>query len=230
MFCAYIGTLSKNRDLRWIIFKKLFFAGIFLLYPLVVQAGLFAYQDAKTQLWGFKDGLGVIVIAPQFGAIYETTKEVFTPKNKKTEHLVAVLKNSTSCRISRDGTVKFESVFHDNGPDPYEEGLARFVDPKTGKVGFHDTHGNIKIKPDYDFASPFRNGIANVCNGCHGEYPQIPTYPPISVHPYSYPLKEMYMDITGGTWGMIDKRGKIIVPIIYHSFEEAQKNKVSDIK
>lgn len=205
------------------MFKKILFSWLLILYPFIAQAGLFAYHDEKTQLWGYKDAQGKIVIPPQFSQVERD--EVFSPKHKETEYLVPVEKKGTFYRITRSGNIKFESVYFDNGADYYEEGLARFIDPKTRKVGFHDRKGNIKIKAEYDFASPFQNGVANVCNGCHGEYPQMPTYAPISSSPYKHPLNQMYLDVVGGKWGMINTDGKIIVPLKYDSHEEALKHK-----
>ncbi len=197
---------------------------IIFLVPVVAEAGLVAYLDKTTELWGFKDAQGIVVIKPQFAAVYATTDEVFSPKNKETEYLVGVIKNWTTYRISKDGKIKFESVFFDNGPDYYEEGLARFIDPKTGKIGFHDRRGHVVIKPEFDFASPFKNGTSNVSIGCHAEYPQKPTFLPLSSSSFHQPRKEMFFSLVGGKWGKIDKTGKIIVPLKYNSLETLPKD------
>lgn len=84
----------------------------------------------------------------------------------------------------------------DNGADYFVEGLARTV--KGGKIGFVNTDLVEVIAPAWDFAFPFEEGLASVCNGCapkpDGKEPSV---------------------ITGGKWGYIDKAGKIVVPVLY---------------
>jgi hypothetical protein len=82
---------------------------------------------------------------------------------------------------------------YDNGADYFVEGLARIL--SKGKFGYMDPSLNVAIKPEYDFAFPFENGIAVVCNGCRakekGEHPSL----------------------AGGKWGVIDKSGAIVIPL-----------------
>ena len=74
--------------------------------------------------------------------------------------------------VDRDGKVILTPFIFDNGPDYYEEGLARFVD--NGKMGFHDKSLTIVIPARYDFAFPFKNGTARAGMDCQrqpvGEY------------------------------------------------------------
>ena len=83
----------------------------------------------------------------------------------------------------------------DNGPDPFVEGLVRTIEK--GKVGFLDRQLRRVIAPQWDFAFPFRGGIAVVCNGCRAE--------PGDEHP----------KITGGVWGYIDRKGRTVVPVTH---------------
>src|SRR5690606_38550055 len=55
--------------------------------------------------------------------------------------------------VDKSGRSILRPYFFDNGPDYFEEGLARFVE--NGKVGFHDKALNIVIPAQYDFAYPF---------------------------------------------------------------------------
>lgn len=66
----------------------------------------------------------------------------------------------------------------DNGPDYVEEGLLR------GRVGTRIGYFNAALEPafaaTFDFGWPFRDGIAEVCNGCrrgrpdaHGHVPMV---------------------------------------------------------
>ena len=88
----------------------------------------------------------------------------------------------------------------DNGPDYVVEGLARTV--KNGKVGFVNTELDQVVAPVWGFAFPFEHGVALVCTGCA----PAPAFP-----------GDEHLKMTGGKWGYIDKRGKIVVPVEYDS-------------
>jgi hypothetical protein len=67
-------------------------------------------------------------------------------------------------------------------------------------VGFVNTGLDQVVAPVWDFASPFEHGVAQVCMGC------------VSTLISS---GDEHTAMTGGKWGYIDKRGKIIVPVEY---------------
>lgn len=77
--------------------------------------------------------------------------------------------------IDRDRRPVLRPYIFDNGPDYFEEGLARFVDK--GKMGFFDEALNIVIPAKYDFAFPFRKGVARAGTDCrtfqHGEHSSV---------------------------------------------------------
>ena len=79
---------------------------------------------------------------------------------------------------------------YDNGPDYFQEGLARIK--VHGQIGFVDKALNVVIEPAWDFAFPFQGGLAVVCTGCvemqHGEHTLL----------------------EGGGWGYIDADGRIL--------------------
>lgn len=83
----------------------------------------------------------------------------------------------------------------DNGPDYFKEGLARTI--KNNKFGFINKKLDIVIKPEYDFAFPFVNGQAKVCNGC------------------SIKLVGEHKTVEGGQWGIIDKQGNVVTEVKY---------------
>lgn len=87
----------------------------------------------------------------------------------------------------------------DNGPDYFKEGLARTI--KNNKFGFINKKLTVVIKPEYDFAFPFVNGQAKVCNGCNLK--------PVGEH----------KAVEGGQWGLIDKQGNVITKIKYSKKE-----------
>ena len=84
----------------------------------------------------------------------------------------------------------------DNGPDYFEEGLARMIG-ENGKIGYVNPKLEIVIEPAFDFAYPFRNGRAIVCNGCR------------QVREGEHFVSQ------GGQWGIIDPKGRSIQPITY---------------
>ena len=94
--------------------------------------------------------------------------------------------------VNRNGKTA-QAFRFDNGADYVVEGLARSV--KNGKIGFVNTKLEQVVPPVWDFASPFEHGVARVCLGCttasDGEH----------------------ATTTGGKWGYIDKRGKVIIPV-----------------
>lgn len=66
---------------------RILILSLLVLYPTITQASLFRYQDKATELYGFKDAAGKVVIRPQFTAIYEPDDVLlFSPKNKETEY------------------------------------------------------------------------------------------------------------------------------------------------
>lgn len=187
----------------------------------------FVYQDAQTHLFGFKNTDGDIVIPAQFNqAFFDDQQGYFTPENKQEgEFLAPVVKNGHWFRITKDGKTQLETVFHDNGPDYYEEGLARFIErtPKGIKVGFYNKKGDIVIPARYDFASPFRAGYAFVANGCwyelfrpgpnaNDQIKKWSHYPPIESGPVSVGEAYYHGKLTGGQWSIIDPLGHEMIP------------------
>lgn len=186
--------------------------------------GLYRFYDAATELYGFKTENGKIIISPQYTTI-EAPDDValFTPQSGEFKALVPVQKNGHFYRMNSQGALVFESVYFDNGADYFSEGLARFL--KNGKVGFHDVEGKIVIHPLYDFASPFKGGVSNVCDGCVALYPENPVYSALSSEGRPLPKKEMYKRVVGGRWGQINIKGEVIVPLKFNSYEEVQAQK-----
>ena len=84
----------------------------------------------------------------------------------------------------------------DNGADYCVEGFARTL--QGGKVGFIDENLRVVIPPRWDFAFPFENGTAAVCNGCTFR-----------------PLGDGHHEVVGGRWGAIDARGEVVIPVIH---------------
>jgi len=106
--------------------------------------------------------------------------------------------------VSKSGKV-VRSFFFDNGADSFKEGLSRIIIKK--KIGFVNEKLETVIEPQFDFAYSFENAKSMVCNGCREE---------------KEPNGEHTM-IVGGKWGVIDKHGKIILPLEYSKNEVKKK-------
>lgn len=79
--------------------------------------------------------------------------------------LAFVVKNNRMVAIDRDEQVLFEPFPFDNGPDYANDEYYRILGDNK-KIGYADTLGNIKIKPQFGCAFPFENGRAKVSNNC----------------------------------------------------------------
>ncbi len=101
--------------------------------------------------------------------------------------LRAVADDSGWVYLDSTGVPVIRPFLFDNGPDPFSEGLARFV--KDSLFGFFDTCGTVVIEPRFTFVKPFSGGTAEACEGCRlvpeGEYTRV----------------------EGGTWFVVDRSG-----------------------
>ncbi|MEE9524160.1 MAG: WG repeat-containing protein [Thermodesulfovibrionales bacterium] len=158
------------------------FAIIILLVGLQGVAAVPFEKDGK---WGYKDIDGQVVIEPRFIIAGE-----FSP-----EGVAAVVDKKGWAYVNKSGEVVIRPHVYDNGPDYFSEGLARFSE--NGKFGFFDKTGNVVIKPAFDFAFPFREGLARVCNGC------------------KLVKNGVHTTVEGGKWGYIDTRGKLVIQLGY---------------
>ena len=96
--------------------------------------------------------------------------------------------------ISKNGRV-VRTHFYDNGADYFEEGLTRMI--SSNKFGYMNKDLKTVIIPKYDFAFPFRNGHAIVCNQCKAEY------------------TDDHRKVAGGNWGVINRNGNVVIPITF---------------
>lgn len=95
----------------------------------------------------------------------DTIRDIGFVENKQDARIVC---------IDNRGKELFNVFRYDNGPDYVRDGLFRIVG-KNGLIGFADSLGNVAIKPQFKFATPFENGKAhtamsgNVSDGkeCH---------------------------------------------------------------
>ncbi len=133
---------------------------------------------SENDRWGYRDSRGQIAIPARF-----FIAEPFSERG-----VAVVIDAEGWAYIDDAGKVLVRPFVFDNGPDPFSEGLARFV--AGGKIGFFDHAGKVVIPARYDFAMPFENGRARICRGCReveeGEHSRV----------------------VGGVWSEIDKTGQ----------------------
>lgn len=96
--------------------------------------------------------------------------------------------------VSRNGKV-IRTHYYDNGPDYFEEGRARMI--SNNKYGYINKDLEIIIIPEFDFAFPFKKGHAIVCNQCKPE------------------SAGEHRALSGGAWGVINKDGKVVIPLTF---------------
>jgi hypothetical protein len=105
-------------------------------------------------------------------------------------YAIVANKNAEFVAIDRRQNVLYNVFPFDNGPDYPSDGLFRIT--KKNKIGFADEiTGKVIIKPQFDCAFPFENGVAKVGMNCT-------TYTHHAEH-YSW---------TSKNWLYIDKKGR----------------------
>ncbi|MBS1667765.1 MAG: WG repeat-containing protein [Bacteroidetes bacterium] len=109
-------------------------------------------------------------------------------------YAIVVGKNLGFVAIDRQKNILYKVFPFDNGPDYAVDGLFRII--IKNKIGYADeATGKIIIKPQFDCAFPFDNGIAKVGMNCK-------TYTDDSEH-HTW---------TTDSWIYIDKRGRKVNP------------------
>lgn len=159
------------------------------------------FQDPDTALWGYKDERGQVAIPCQYEHACPFSEYGIANVVMHLKRTVDQNEYEPFCfRLDTKGCIVEQAFFIDNGCDYYEEGLARYV--QNNKIGFSNERGQHVIKAAFDMAFPFTNGVAVVSNGCKVVYKKFQGNP-----------SESYPVYVGGKWGVIDKKGNIIVPI-----------------
>lgn len=161
---------------------------IFLSTPINAQERLIPFEQGEK--WGYKNARGKVAIPPHFSIAND-----FSP-----EGIAAVVDEQGWAYIDAQGNILIRPFIVDNGPDYFQEGLARFVE--FGKFGFFNQKGQVVIQPHFDFAAPFSEGLAAYCMGCQMK------------------AEGEYSLVEGGKWGYMDQKGKTAIE---PRFEAAKK-------
>lgn len=118
---------------------------------------LISFNDTLTDQYGYKNSNGGIVIPP--GKYQKCFTDTF-----KT-YAIVVKPNGGFIAIDRKENVLYGIFPYDNGPDYPSEGLFRIL--VNNKIGYADSiTGKVVIKPQFDCAWPFENGVAKVSTNC----------------------------------------------------------------
>ena len=131
---------------------------------------LLAYDDEDCRCFGYKNRKGEIVIPAKYFFADDTLRTTAFVCDDKGWKL-----------IDRKENTLLIPFIYDNGPDYIVEGVFRFVE--NGKMGFATHEGKIVIPAQFDFVTPFENGIAEYHIGGHRE--------PIGEHWYWTGSKEI---------------------------------------
>lgn len=178
------------------------------------------FQDPSTELYGYKNAQGEVIIPPQFYQAQPFSKFgianvlLLAPRKYRIQHNQDY-REQDCCRIDTAGRIVEQAFFCDNAWDYYEEGLARYV--CNGKIGFSNERGEHVIKACFDMAYYFRNGVAAVCQG------DVKEFVPEGCCNGCIPKKCCCIppDYKGGQWGVIDKKGNILVPLVHDDATKA---------
>lgn len=177
------------------------FIFIFLAFtlPLLAKPNI-PISFEENGLYGFKDKSGKVIIKPQYQHTSDFTKELIS---------FVVYENKWYCIDTKNN--KLLEVFnYDNGPDYYSEKLARFIENK--KFGFFDSSCKKQIPATYDFVFPFEKGYSIVCSGCEIKSDG-----------------DEHSRIVGGKYGIINRKGKVILPTEYDSIDSIDFKKKTAI-
>lgn len=118
---------------------------------------LISFNNTIKDQWGYKNRNGEIVIP------LEKYARCFTDTFKT--YAIVVKPNSGFIAIDRQENILYEVFPFDNGPDEPSDGLFRILE--NNKIGYADSvTGKIVIKPQFDCAWPFENGVAEVSADC----------------------------------------------------------------
>ena len=192
---VHIKLSEDNESRNWEGIVKYDSLGFLLItdkFPKTILAYL-PYSNRKTDLfvfeiaekYGFRNALDVEVITPQFSFAQDFSQY----------GIAAAVDDSGWVYINKQGEKIIRPHIVDNGPDYFSSGLSRFR--SNNKFGYFDEKGRVIIKPQFDYARPFADSMAAVCQGCQ------------------LLKKGDHTEIINGNWGFINSKGELIIPYIY---------------
>ena len=154
---------------------------------------LFMFEE--TGKFGYKNALEIEIVKPVFHFAQEFSKY----------GIAAVVDDSGWVYITKQGRKTIRPHVVDNGPDYFSYGLARIK--SNNKFGYFDEKGNVKIKPNFDYARPFADSMAAVCLGCQ------------------FVRNGEHDEVIGGKWGFINIKGDLLIPFKYDNVSDFKDGK-----
>jgi hypothetical protein len=151
------------------------------------------YLFEKNGLYGYKDEQNAVVLEAQYQMA-----------NDFVNGMAEVVDAEGWAYINGRAEVLARPFIYDNGPDYFQEGLARFVEE--GKIGFLNEQGQKQISAQFDFARPFSGGLSAACMGCKEEALTTES--------------GEHMHIVGGKWGFINTKGEWLIPCEYEAVQD----------
>lgn len=121
--------------------------------PATKSGFLLLVNDTINDRYGYIDQQGDTAIPlGKYDMCFTDTFRTYTVIYKKTGGYYAIDRNEKEL---------YEVFQYDNGPDYTEDGYFRIIE--NGKIGYADAAtGKIMIKPQYEAAFPFEDGVAKV--------------------------------------------------------------------
>lgn len=157
--------------------------------PTVNPADLTPF-DAGDGTFGYRGPDGAVVLPARYGFAGPFSSD----------GVASVFDEGAWWWIDASGARKLKAYPFDNGTDPHNQGLARYLGDD-GKVGFADAGANVAIPARFTFVTAFNDGYAAFCEGCsarqHGEHTAY----------------------EGGRWGLINTSGAEVVAARYNAIQ-----------
>jgi hypothetical protein len=112
--------------------------------------------------FGYQDSTGRIRLPAKFGAFTNAQKfrHIMAVSDGRSLRQYYLLKNGR--QVGRDSVYMFDFQV-----DCEQEGFIRFQSKHTKRVGFLNAHGQVAIPAQYNYVSPFYNGLAVALHGAH---------------------------------------------------------------
>ncbi|MCF6404354.1 WG repeat-containing protein [Chitinophaga filiformis] len=129
---------------------------------------LYYFINPADSLLGVKTGAGKIIIPARYRDMGVTDSSaikgeiIFMMDFNRSDSSAA---ESYGDAFNRQGKFLYHPLFFDNGPDYFQEGLSRCV--ANGEVGFVNRRGEILIRPQWGWATPFNYGYAQAGAGSY---------------------------------------------------------------
>jgi len=187
-----VSTARSKGKIYWVRASWAIFF-IWLSAPSYAQERLIPFEQGGK--WGYQAASGKAAIPPRFSVANEFSPEGIAP----------VVDEQGWAYIDAQGKILIRPFVVDNGPDYFQEGLARFVE--LGRFGFFNQKGQVVIQPRFDFAAPFSEGLAAYCVGCQRK--------PEGEH----------LRVEGGIWGYMDQQGKTAITPRFEAAENFASGK-----